>query len=78
MILVRLAKFLTAGFLAAIPFAVMPPAAVADRSSRFWHSDLSAPKAYSKAKPRAPPPSSRSNSEPATSSPVPTPKRAAM
>ena len=30
MILVRLAKFLTAGFLAAIPFAVMPPAAVAD------------------------------------------------
>jgi hypothetical protein len=35
-----------------------------DRTSRFWHSDLSAPKAFSRAKPRAPRPSSRSDSEP--------------
>jgi hypothetical protein len=30
MVLIRLAKFLTAGFLAVVSFAVLPPDAVAD------------------------------------------------
>jgi hypothetical protein len=30
MVLMRLAKFVTAGFLAVVPFAVLPPDAVAD------------------------------------------------
>ena len=78
MVLIRLAKFVTAGFLAVVPFAAMPPAAVADPNVAVLAFGLVGSQRFSRAKPRAPRPSSRNGSEPAASWPGPTLKPAAM